>query len=210
MHTNDLIDIKAVLNKELAEVTIDPKAGYSLDWTDYSPKEYQDLMFHLRNKVQEILDERETSAQREEECGTEPTCPCSSDEPKKFHRIVFYIIRTYNDEEAGEVEKAMPIYETPYCVTLADCIRHTAHSKRIPNLAWELSHYTNSSAFMGHTAHKQGYMDEAWGDYYKSFTMDINKWLVAALRDPESLKGEEQDSPYVGHTKISEPSAGGI
>ena len=206
MYTDDLIHIKAVLNTELAEVTIDPKAGYSLDWTDYSPKEYQDLMFHLRNEVQAELDRKESFIQTVKECCDKEIDPGDKpDVPTTFRRIVFYIIRTYNDEEAGEVERDMPIYKTPYCRTLFDCIQYTAHAKRLPHLAWELSHYTNSPAFMGHTAHKQGYLDEAWGKY-RSFTLDINKWLVAAIRDPDTLKADEQDSPYVGHTKISEPS----
>ena len=208
MTTEDLIDIKAVLNKELAEVTIDPKAGYRLDWTEYSPKEYQDLMFRLRNAVNaEIEDEEEpvfvNTVTGEETAVRKDKGGASAVET--FRRIVFYIIQTYNDEEAGEVERAMPIYETPYCRTLTGCITHTLSKQQMPQLVWELSHYTNSPPSMVHTAYKQGYIDEAWGKY-EPFTMDISKWLVAAISDPISLQADESDSPYAGHNLMSEPS----
>jgi hypothetical protein len=51
--------ILGVLQKELAEVTVEPKQEYHLNWEHYEPKEYQKLLFCAREEVRRELEEAE-------------------------------------------------------------------------------------------------------------------------------------------------------
>jgi len=176
-----------VLQKELAEVTIDPKQEYHLNWEHHTPREYQKLLFRAREEVRASLENE----------GSDEEIPGDGDDYQKVNafKLVFYII-SEPCSEGGE--KELVIYETPFFVTKKECVGHAV--KNTSAVAWELFRYADENPV---NDYKQDYLDTAWTKHAKS-TAAIQRWLCLGLFDPETLMSEDQ-SDYCGHSKITEP-----
>jgi len=187
--------IMGVLQKELAEVTIDPKQEYHLNWEHYTPREYQKLLFRAREEVRRKLEEAEewfAESEDNEDIAEEVT----GDYQKiDTHKLVFYII---SDPSSEGGEKELSIYETPCFITKQECIQHAV--KSTPAVAWELFCYAEDNPV---NCYKPDYLEAAWTDHAKA-TAAIQRWLILGLFDSESLMSEDK-SDYCGHSKITEP-----
>ena len=179
-----------VLQKELAEVTIDPKQEYHLNWEHHTPREYQKLLFRAREEVQAFLENE----------GNDEDIPGDDDDYQKVNafNLVFYIISEIASGEDDKLEKELGIYETPFFVTKNECVEYAV--KNTPAVAWELFCYADENPV---NDYKQDYLDTAWTKHAESTTA-IQQWLRLGLFDPETLMSEDQ-SNYCGHSKITEP-----
>ena len=188
-----------VLQKELAEVTIDPKQEYHLNWEHHTPREYQKLLFRAREGVRRELEEaKECFAEAEDIEYIDKEIPGddSGDYQKiDAYKLVFYII---SDSSSEGGEKELSIYETPCFITKQECIQHAV--KNTPAVAWELFCYAEENPVK---CYKPDYLAAAWTDHAKA-TAAIQRWLILGLFDSESLMSEDK-SDYCGHSKITEP-----
>jgi hypothetical protein len=191
--------IMRVLQKELAEVTIDPKQEYHLNWEHHTPRDYQKILFRAREELRRELEEAEEwFAEAEDRENIEEEIPGNDGgdyQKVDAYKLLFYII---SDPSSEGGEKELPIYETPFFVTKEECIQHAV--KNTPAVAWELFCYAEENPV---NCYKPDYLDAAWTDHATA-TAAIQRWLILGLFDSESLMSEDK-SDYCGHSKITEP-----
>ena len=205
-----LAEIKSVLDKELAVVMFEPQLSYSLDYLQYTPQEYKQLLFRLRETVREALENdpfaNEPSVMRfgaSQIPDDEPDYPEYADQDarhgnvRQAYRLTFYIIP---DGSNPDVTSEMILYYTPYLYSKVDCITYVCNRTRLALVTWELLHYAEKCILR---EYKQIYLDKAYSEYGE-VTLNILKWLQTGLENPEALFTDE-GSEYEGHQMISEP-----
>jgi len=216
INTDVLADIKVVLEKELAEVTFEPRLTYHLDFEEHTPKEYQQKLFRLREAVQQSLDdfcEQDTKADIgdvKENGQTFPTMDSSishhlSDRYEKTDvcKLVFYLIPEETQPHVNQSE--IVLYDTPYFETEEECIQHICSDVReLRQLTWELCryaaaelpfHFLKDTIMVWQTTATTTY---AWTLHH------LWKWLQTGLSDPDNLMSEDS-SDYEGHFKVTVP-----
>jgi len=182
-----LCTVLQILQRELAEVSIEPKEEYYLDFGTHTAKEYQKKLLATRSAVQEAL-EKSAKEQKSDRHAKQ-----------RAYRLVFYII-SEPCSEGGERE--MTIYETPYFSTKEECVHYASALSEVPKVAWELLCYSNESPIR---CPKPDYLYASATDYLP-VTLAIQTWLRTGLDDPNNLTAPEDQSDYYGHLKVSEPN----
>ena len=197
----DLDNIRAILENQLAEMCIQPRDMYHLDYfRDYSTADYKTLLFGLKNSVKAAL---EHDGHREEDA------PAESDDSvdggaydvHDTDSLVFYTIRD-NSESGYDQDDMFTIYDTPYFKTREECIAHICNDFfELREVVWELLCHSDPRPLFT-TAHKLAYFESAT-TRYASVTKNIENWLTAGSVSYKNLM--TPCDRYENHFKVSEP-----
>jgi len=198
--TDVLADILPILQKELAEVTIEPKMEYFLDFQSQTAKEYQTMLFALREAVWAALEEPTQTTDSSQTEGIPHV-----KEMQTVYSLVFYII---TDPSSDCGERMYTIYDTPYFATKKECIKYILNEisgytgGQLAQCTWELICRTRLEKSPVKD-YKPDFIRQSCSKYWDVIEA-IREWLATGLENPDNL-GSKDSSDYEEHFKVSEP-----